>query len=85
MRYQSGHPRPQRGPRHCGILPTMNTNTYYADLRRKNGAKDPFNVKLWCLGNEMDGPWQIGHKTAEEYARIAQRGRQGHEVDRSHH
>ena len=49
----------------------LNTNTYYADLRRKNGAKDPFNVKLWCLGNEMDGPWQIGHKTAEEYARIA--------------
>ena len=61
----------------------LNTNTYYADLRRKNGAKDPFNVKLWCLGNEMDGPWQIGHKTAEEYARIAQRGWQGHEVDRS--
>ena len=63
----------------------LNTNTYYADLRRKNGAKDPFNVKLWCLGNEMDGPWQIGHKTAEEYARIAPRGRQGHEVDRPHH
>ena len=46
----------------------LNTNTYYADLRRKNGAKDPFNVKLWCLGNEMDGPWQVGHMSPEEYA-----------------
>ncbi len=45
--------------------------TYYSDMRRKNGAEDPFNIKLWCLGNEMDGPWQMGHKTAEEYARTA--------------
>ena len=37
----------------------------------KHGATDPYNVKLWCLGNEMDGPWQIGHKTAHEYGRIA--------------
>lgn len=49
----------------------LDTNTYYADLRRKNGAEKPFGVKLWCLGNEMDGPWQIGHKTAVEYARTA--------------
>lgn len=48
-----------------------NTHTYYADLRRKNGREKPFNIKLWCLGNEMDGDWQIGHKTAYEYARIA--------------
>ena len=45
--------------------------SYWSDLRIKNGAKDPFNIKLWCLGNEMDGPWQIGHKTAYEYGRIA--------------
>ena len=45
--------------------------SYWSDLRRKNGAADPFDVKLWCLGNEMDGPWQIGHKTAQEYARVA--------------
>lgn len=45
--------------------------TYWSDLRRKNGAADPHNVRLWCLGNEMDGPWQIGHKTAEEYGRLA--------------
>ena len=44
-----------------GSLPT-----YYADLRRKNGHKEPYDVKLWCLGNEMDGPWQICGKTAEE-------------------
>ncbi|MBQ8345543.1 MAG: alpha-N-arabinofuranosidase, partial [Clostridia bacterium] len=42
-----------------------------ADLRIKHGYKDPHNVKLWCLGNEMDGPWQMGHKTATEYGRLA--------------
>ena len=47
------------------------TDTYYANLRRQNGFNDPFNFKLWCLGNEMDGDWQICHKTAEEYARTA--------------
>ncbi|QDZ14565.1 arabinosylfuranosidase ArfA [Humibacter ginsenosidimutans] len=46
--------------------------TYLSDLRKKNGAADPFGIKLWCLGNEMDGPWQIGHKTAHEYGRLAQ-------------
>ena len=43
----------------------------WSDLRVKNGAKDPFKIKLWCLGNEMDGPWQTGQKTAYEYGRIA--------------
>ena len=47
------------------------SGTYWSDLRIKNGVKDPFNIKLWCLGNEMDGPWQIGHKTADEYGRLA--------------
>ncbi|HZK26252.1 MAG TPA: alpha-N-arabinofuranosidase [Thermoclostridium sp.] len=45
--------------------------TKYSDLRRKNGYEEPFDVKYWCLGNEMDGPWQIGHKTAQEYGRLA--------------
>ena len=45
--------------------------TYWSDLRRKNGASEPFGIKLWCLGNEMDGNWQIGHKTAQEYGRAA--------------
>ncbi len=45
--------------------------SYYSDLRRKHGYEKPHNIKLWCLGNEMDGPWQMGHKTAEEYGRVA--------------
>lgn len=47
------------------------SGTALSDLRIKHGYKEPHNVKVWCLGNEMDGPWQIGHKTAEEYGRIA--------------
>lgn len=47
------------------------SGTYWSDLRIKNGHKEPHNVKLWCLGNEMDGDWQIGHKTASEYGRAA--------------
>ncbi|SHI66639.1 alpha-N-arabinofuranosidase [Tessaracoccus bendigoensis DSM 12906] len=42
-----------------------------AERRRANGADEPYRVKMWCLGNEMDGPWQIGHKTAHEYGRLA--------------
>ena len=45
--------------------------SYWSDLRKSQGASDPHNVRLWCLGNEMDGPWQIGGKTAEEYGRLA--------------
>ncbi|KKX32935.1 alpha-N-arabinofuranosidase [Rhizobium sp. LC145] len=45
--------------------------SYWSDLRRKNGREEPWNVKMWCLGNEMDGPWQIGQKTADEYGRLA--------------
>ena len=47
------------------------TGTYYSDLRAQHGVKEPHNIRLWCLGNEMDGPWQIGHKTADEYGRLA--------------
>lgn len=45
--------------------------TYLSDLRKKNGSELPYDVKLWCLGNEMDGPWQMGAKTPVEYGRIA--------------
>lgn len=45
--------------------------SFYSDLRISHGVKDPYNIKTWCLGNEMDGPWQIGHKTAHEYGRLA--------------
>jgi len=41
--------------------------TRWSDLRRKNGVTGAYKVKNWCLGNEMDGPWQIGHMTATEY------------------
>lgn len=46
--------------------------TYWSDLRKENGREEPYAIKTWCLGNEMDGDWQIGHKTAEEYGRLAQ-------------
>ncbi|MDD3656155.1 MAG: alpha-N-arabinofuranosidase [Atribacterota bacterium] len=45
--------------------------TFYSDLRIRHGYCEPHKIKTWCLGNEMDGPWQIGHKTAEEYGRLA--------------
>ena len=45
--------------------------TRLSDARIKNGDPDPYGIRLWCLGNEMDGPWQIGHMTAHEYGRIA--------------
>jgi alpha-N-arabinofuranosidase len=47
------------------------SGSYYSDLRVKHGYKEPHNIKTWCLGNEMDGPWQIGHKNAVEYGRVA--------------
>lgn len=49
----------------------MPGGTHWSDLRKQNGREQPHGVKLWCLGNEMDGPWQICHRTAEEYGRIA--------------
>ncbi|GAA2911538.1 alpha-N-arabinofuranosidase [Streptosporangium fragile] len=45
--------------------------TRLSDLRRAHGADKPHDVRLWCLGNELDGPWQMGHKTAAEYGRLA--------------
>jgi alpha-L-arabinofuranosidase len=45
--------------------------TELSDLRRAHGYEKPHDIKFWCLGNEMDGPWQIGAKTAQEYGRLA--------------
>ena len=45
--------------------------SYWSDLRKENGQADPWDVRLWCLGNEMDGPWQVGHKSAAEYGHLA--------------
>ena len=46
--------------------------TKWSDLRRSHGFEQPYKVEHWCLGNEMDGPWQIGHMTATEYGMKAQ-------------
>jgi alpha-L-arabinofuranosidase len=49
--------------------------TYFSDLRAKNGHKEPYNVRIWDLGNEVDGlPWELGHKNAEDYIEIAREG-----------
>src|SRR5215471_21638404 len=56
--------------------------TKWSDLRRSHGIEQPYKVEHWCLGNEMDGPWQIGHMTAAEYGMKAQdAARQMHYVD----
>lgn len=47
------------------------SGTFLSDLRISHGRKEPYGIKTWCLGNEMDGPWQMGAKTADEYGRIA--------------
>jgi len=46
-------------------------NTSWANLRRRNGHDEPYGVKYWGLGNEMYGHWQIGAKSAEDYAKLA--------------
>lgn len=47
------------------------SGTYWSDLRKSHGVEEPHNIKTWCLGNEMDGGWQMGAKTATEYGRLA--------------
>jgi alpha-N-arabinofuranosidase len=62
----------------------IDKGTKWSDLRRKHGYADPYKVKNWCLGNEMDGPWQIGHMTASDYGmKAADAARQMHYVDPS--
>ena len=64
-----------------GILPALDlleyanhpSGTALSDLRVANGSPEPHNVRMWCLGNEMDGPWQTGFMTAEDYGKIAAR------------
>jgi alpha-L-arabinofuranosidase len=63
-----------RGPQDAGYFVEYCNHpggTALSDLRRQHGWEKPHGVKFWCLGNEMDGPWQTGAKTAEEYGRIA--------------
>lgn len=57
----------------CDLLEYVNHpgGTALSDLRIKNGFPNPHGVRLWCLGNEMDGPWQVGAKTADAYGQLA--------------
>ena len=57
----------------CNLLEYTNFpgGSRYSDLRIAHGVRDPHAIRLWCLGNEMDGPWQIGHKTATQYGQLA--------------
>ncbi len=58
------------------------SGTRWSELRRRHGIDSPYGVKRWCLGNEMDGPWQIGHMTAAEYGqKAADTARQMRAVD----
>ena len=58
--------------------------THWSDLRREHGIAEPYRVQHWCLGNEMDGPWQIGHMSATEYGlKAADAARQMRYVDHS--
>src|SRR6478735_404702 len=49
----------------------IRSGTELSDQRVANGAPEPYDIRMWCLGNEMDGPWQIGHGTPREYGRLA--------------
>ena len=49
----------------------VDKGTKWSELRRSHGYEQPHNVRYWCLGNEMDGPWQMGHMPAREYGRKA--------------
>ena len=49
----------------------IRSGTALSELRIANGTTEPHDIRMWCLGNEMDGPWQLGHSSAEEYARRA--------------
>ncbi len=63
-----------RGPKEASDLTeycNFKGGSYFSDMRISNGHKDPYGIKVWCLGNEMDGPWQTCAKTAKEYARAA--------------
>ena len=49
----------------------VDAESKWAQYRVENGRQNPYDIKVWCLGNEMDGPWQLGHMNATNYARVA--------------
>jgi alpha-L-arabinofuranosidase len=50
---------------------TIRSGTTLSDARVANGREEPFAISMWCLGNEMDGPWQLGHRSADDYGKLA--------------
>ncbi|GAA2455029.1 alpha-L-arabinofuranosidase C-terminal domain-containing protein [Streptomyces macrosporus] len=64
-----------------GTLPALGLPAYadhpsgtaLSDLRIAHGTPDPHNVRMWCLGNEMNGPRQTGFMTADDHGKIAAR------------
>ncbi len=68
---QPGYPGRPGGGRPASSTPTSPAARCCRIGGSRTAPADPFGIKLWCLGNEMDGPWQIGHKTAAEYGRLA--------------
>ncbi|TXN32464.1 alpha-N-arabinofuranosidase [Lacisediminihabitans profunda] len=49
----------------------IRSGTKLSDERVANGRVEPYDVRMWCLGNEMDGPWQLGHRSADDYGKLA--------------
>ena len=83
---QPGHPRRRRRPPTCWSTATTPAAPRWSDLRARPTARaEPYGIGLWCLGNEMDGPWQIGHKTADEVRPARRRDRQGDADRRPEH
>jgi alpha-L-arabinofuranosidase len=56
---------------------TIPSGTALSDLRVEHGRSEPFEIGIWCLGNEMDGPWQLGHRSADDYGRLAAQAARG--------
>jgi len=62
----------------------VRSGTTLSDMRVANGAAEPYGIRMWCLGNEMDGPWQLGHRSAEDYGKVAsQTGKAMRQLDPS--
>ncbi|PPQ94930.1 hypothetical protein CVT25_004416 [Psilocybe cyanescens] len=59
------------GVAHLNRFEAISSNTYYANLRKKNGHQEPYGVKYWALGNEVWGPWQVGQMESQDYAKKA--------------
>jgi alpha-N-arabinofuranosidase len=58
------------------------SGTFLSQKRIDNGREKPFDVRMWCLGNEMDGPWQLGHRSADDYGKLAaQTAKALHQID----